>query len=110
MALWCTKQSFEPSSGVMKPKPLLSLNHFTVPIVRIYRTPEEKVDCRGGPVSPYSPTVMFCGHVNRPPHRAFSKPKRTGDSSHPRSSSYTGRRAETLDSPLAEGSNITAER
>src|SRR5690606_35580150 len=30
-----TKQSFAPFSGVMKPKPLLSLNHFTVPMVRI---------------------------------------------------------------------------
>jgi hypothetical protein len=35
MAEWCTKQSFCPSLGVMKPKPLLSLNHFTVPVVRI---------------------------------------------------------------------------
>ncbi len=30
---WWTKRSLEPSSGVMKPKPLLSLNHFTVPCV-----------------------------------------------------------------------------
>src|SRR5215211_7086171 len=29
---WCTKRSFEPSSGVMKPYPLLSLNHLTVPL------------------------------------------------------------------------------
>src|SRR5690606_34397892 len=35
MALWCTKQSLAPPSGVMKPKPLASLNHFTVPVVRI---------------------------------------------------------------------------
>src|SRR5215475_7218507 len=34
MAEWCTKQSFCPPSGVMKPKPLASLNHFTVPVVR----------------------------------------------------------------------------
>src|SRR5690242_16157513 len=27
----CTKTSFAPSSGVMKPKPLSPLNHFTVP-------------------------------------------------------------------------------
>src|SRR5690606_18019474 len=35
MAEWWTKQSFCPSSGVMKPKPLVSLNHLTVPVVRI---------------------------------------------------------------------------
>ncbi len=35
IALWWTKQSFEPSSGVMKPNPLASLNHFTVPVVLI---------------------------------------------------------------------------
>src|SRR3954470_14691283 len=32
MALWWTKRSFVPSSGVMKPKPLSSLNHLTVPV------------------------------------------------------------------------------
>src|SRR5918998_2997898 len=31
-ALWWTKRSFEPSSGVMKPKPFSSLNHFTLPV------------------------------------------------------------------------------
>src|SRR5690242_18999131 len=35
MAEWWTKQSFSPPSGVMKPKPLASLNHLTVPVVRI---------------------------------------------------------------------------
>jgi hypothetical protein len=35
MALWWTKQSFAPSSGVMNPNPFESLNHFTVPVVRI---------------------------------------------------------------------------
>src|SRR3954471_8852464 len=34
IAEWCTKQSFWPPSGVMNPKPLASLNHFTVPVVR----------------------------------------------------------------------------
>src|SRR5688572_13644784 len=29
----CTNTSFEPSSGWMNPKPLVGLNHFTVPIV-----------------------------------------------------------------------------
>src|ERR687887_2075425 len=32
MPVWCTKRSFEPSSGVMKPKPFSSLNHLTVPV------------------------------------------------------------------------------
>src|SRR4029078_335521 len=31
MLLWCTNRSLEPSSGLMKPYPLLSLNHLTVP-------------------------------------------------------------------------------
>src|SRR5206468_10254711 len=35
MAEWWTKRSFPPSSGVMKPKPLSLLNHFTVPLARI---------------------------------------------------------------------------
>jgi hypothetical protein len=35
IAEWCTKQSFVPSSGVMKPKPLVSLNHLTVPVIRM---------------------------------------------------------------------------
>ena len=29
----CANTSLEPSSGVMKPKPLSALNHFTVPVV-----------------------------------------------------------------------------
>src|SRR3954466_2955999 len=32
MLVWCTKRSFDSSSGVMKPKPFSSLNHFTVPV------------------------------------------------------------------------------
>src|SRR3954452_8841735 len=32
MSLWWTKRSLPPSSGVMKPKPLSSLNHLTVPV------------------------------------------------------------------------------
>src|SRR5688500_6146630 len=32
MLLWCTKRSFSPPSGAMKPKPFESLNHFTVPV------------------------------------------------------------------------------
>src|SRR6058998_453177 len=34
IAVWCTKQSFSPFSGVMKPKPFASLNHFTIPVMR----------------------------------------------------------------------------
>jgi hypothetical protein len=32
MALKWTKTSLDPSEGAMKPKPLSSLNHFTVPV------------------------------------------------------------------------------
>src|SRR6185437_2881912 len=32
MPVWCTKRSLPGSSGVTKPKPLSSLNHFTVPV------------------------------------------------------------------------------
>src|SRR2546423_3770378 len=32
MPVWWTKRSLPPSSGVMKPNPLSSLNHFTVPV------------------------------------------------------------------------------
>src|SRR5829696_2722783 len=32
MLEWWTKRSLPPSSGVMKPKPFSSLNHFTVPV------------------------------------------------------------------------------
>src|ERR671927_206407 len=32
IAVWCAKRSSPPSDGVMKPKPLESLNHLTVPV------------------------------------------------------------------------------
>src|SRR5690349_10714404 len=32
MDVWCTKRSLPPSSGLMKPYPFESLNHFTVPV------------------------------------------------------------------------------
>src|SRR5690349_8630066 len=32
MPVWWTKRSLPDSSGVMKPKPLSSLNHLTVPV------------------------------------------------------------------------------
>src|SRR5581483_8291479 len=32
MPVWWTNRSFDPSSGVMKPYPFSSLNHFTVPV------------------------------------------------------------------------------
>src|ERR1700754_5035837 len=32
MPVWCTNRSLPWSSGVMKPKPLSSLNHLTVPV------------------------------------------------------------------------------
>src|SRR4051812_46547393 len=39
MPVWCTKRSLPPSSGVMKPKPLSSLNHFTMPVAMMLRKP-----------------------------------------------------------------------
>src|SRR4051794_16324059 len=33
MLLWWANKSLPPSSGVMNPKPLESLNHFTLPVV-----------------------------------------------------------------------------
>jgi hypothetical protein len=42
---------------VMKPKPLASLNHFTVPVVRISRL--LIFLCGRGPVMPYVPTTVF---------------------------------------------------
>src|SRR3954453_12624445 len=36
MPVWWTKRSLPPSSGVTKPKPLSSLNHFTVPVAMIF--------------------------------------------------------------------------
>src|ERR671936_1982524 len=34
--VWWTKRSLPPSSGVMKPKPFESLNHFTVPVAMLF--------------------------------------------------------------------------
>src|ERR1035438_1018827 len=36
IALWWTKRSLDWSSGVMNPKPLSSLNHFTVPVAILF--------------------------------------------------------------------------
>src|SRR5215216_5929592 len=36
MPVWWTNRSLPPSSGVMKPKPFSSLNHFTVPVGMSY--------------------------------------------------------------------------
>ena len=44
MPVWWTNRSFPPSSGVMKPKPFSSLNHFTVP-VGMLRTSAGHVNC-----------------------------------------------------------------
>src|SRR2546430_10718877 len=38
IAVWCANRSSPPSLGVMKPKPLESLNHLTVPVA-IYLFP-----------------------------------------------------------------------
>jgi len=38
IALWCTNRSLPPSSGVIKPYPFESLNHFTVPVAIVDQT------------------------------------------------------------------------
>src|SRR5215212_6964559 len=43
MAEWWTNRSLPPSSGVMNPKPLSLLNHFTVPFMRIVLHPKVAV-------------------------------------------------------------------
>src|SRR4051812_19623447 len=52
MAVWCAKRSSPPSAGVMKPKPLESLNHFTVPVaiylsLKLYRRDKSGRDYAG---------------------------------------------------------------
>src|SRR5579864_5996952 len=39
MPVWWTNRSFDPSSGVMKPYPFSSLNHFTVPVANEFTSP-----------------------------------------------------------------------
>ena len=51
MAVWWTKQSLSPFSGVMKPKPFASLNHFTVPRVRAIASTPCLLDCVGAGIS-----------------------------------------------------------
>src|SRR4051795_865393 len=49
MPEWWTKRSLPPSSGVMKPKPFSSLNHFTVPVAMLIVSSTRYVCCeRGG--------------------------------------------------------------
>src|SRR3954469_18347752 len=50
MPVWCTKRSLPPSSGVMKPKPLSSLNHLTMPVAMMLNKPSTGSCCaaRGG--------------------------------------------------------------
>src|SRR6478736_4011490 len=51
IAVWCTKQSFSPDAGVMKPKPFASLNHFTVPWMRAIVLTFHEKSFVGGAVS-----------------------------------------------------------
>src|SRR5829696_823905 len=46
MLEWWTKRSLPPSSGVMKPKPFSSLNHFTVPVAMMLCSLREVVVLR----------------------------------------------------------------
>src|SRR3954469_14504153 len=48
MPVWCTKRSLPGSSGVMKPKPFSSLNHFTVPVGMCLLPPAQVLNDRGG--------------------------------------------------------------
>src|SRR3954468_8701155 len=57
MAERCTEQSFSPCGGVMKPKPFVSLNHFTVPVVRIAELLNDV--CNRSTVLPYVPTTCW---------------------------------------------------
>ena len=50
-ALICTKASLEPSSGSMNPKPLVGLNHFTVPFVAMPVSSQIEL----GPAPPAAP-------------------------------------------------------
>src|SRR3954463_8918663 len=43
MPVWWTKRSLPPSSGVTKPKPFSSLNHFTVPVAMVFLYPSRDV-------------------------------------------------------------------
>src|SRR3954447_23904087 len=69
MALWWTKRSLPPSSGVMKPKPFSSLNHLTVPVAMMWvflpllraahrgRRPYRRCDCAALAAAPLWPRV-----------------------------------------------------
>src|SRR3954452_23222181 len=69
MALWWTKRSLPPSSGVMKPKPFSSLNHLTVPVAMMWvflpllraahrgRRPYRRCDCAALAAAPLWPGV-----------------------------------------------------
>src|SRR6476620_10756620 len=85
MAEWCTKQSFCPFDGVIKPNPFASLNHFTVPVVRAISY--SSGGCRRSPVMPYLPTVL--GSRSEPPrcattHRDLAVSQVPGDVTGPR--------------------------
>src|SRR5215216_3420139 len=53
MPEWWTNRSRLPSSGVMKPKPLSSLNHFTVPVAILSRSSDVPGAAFGGGVPTY---------------------------------------------------------
>jgi hypothetical protein len=48
-ALMCTNTSLPPSSGAMKPKPLVALNHLTVPVVIFLLQDAQKRDVPARP-------------------------------------------------------------
>src|SRR5580698_4067823 len=69
MPVWCTNRSLSPSSGVMKPNPLSSLNHFTVPVGMWELLHGMFVLRRGGcclELRPASACTAFAGLLCRP--------------------------------------------
>src|SRR3954453_10633728 len=62
MAVWWTNRSRLPSSGVMKPKPFSSLNHFTVPVGMVLYP--------SSPCEPHTQRLVIGGDRSMPRMRA----------------------------------------
>src|SRR6187397_1197233 len=75
MAVWWTKQSLSPFSGVMKPKPFASLNHFTVPRVRAIAPTPRLFDSVRGPDVPVHRVFYERGPIPRHKNRSPGLPR-----------------------------------
>src|SRR3954451_12979176 len=62
MPVWWTKRSLPPSSGVTKPKPFSSLNHFTVPVAMVFLYPSRDVRALANARGCYGATTAGAGH------------------------------------------------